>query len=79
MKLSGVYDCITLYALVYHTQPGSKVVELITHRFFNSEKKAWKWFHRKRQVSQYIEPEVVPVTGFGKLELEDKQAVCALR
>jgi hypothetical protein len=76
MKLSPVYVNLKLYALVYHTGPGSQEVELITNRFFKSEKKAWKWFHRKHQLVEFIEPEVVPVTGFNQLLLLEDQGVC---
>lgn len=67
--LSGVYGSIKLWALVYHTRPGSTEVELITNRFFKSKKKAMTWFNRKRVPSAYIEPEAVEVSGFGALAL----------
>lgn len=80
MNLSPVYNEMILYALVYHTQPGSSEVELITEKFFKSEEKAWKWFHKKHKMEHFIEPEAVPVTGFHRLQLhEDKSShgVCA--
>lgn len=69
LHLSGVYHNIRLWALVYHTQPSSKEVELITNRLFKSRKKAMQWFNRKRVPSAYIEPEAVEVSNLGSLSL----------
>jgi len=77
MKLSADYNKVTRYALVYHVQAGSDIVELITEKFFKSEKKAWKWFHRKHQLAEFLEPEVVAVTGFHLLQFQEDQGVCA--
>lgn len=67
MRFSDVYVRKSFWVLVYHVQPGSDVVELITQRFFDSEKKAWKWFHRKHMISEYVEPEAVMVDGLDQL------------
>lgn len=69
IHLSEVYAGLTLWALVYHTQPGSQEVELITHRLFKSKKKAWKWFLRKRKEADFIEPEAVEVSHLNRLVL----------
>jgi len=69
MQLSSIYTGIKLYALVYHIQLGSSDVELITTRFFESPKKAWKWFDKKHELVDFVEPECVGVSGFDSLRL----------
>jgi hypothetical protein len=69
MRLSNVYSGMQLWAMVYHTQPGSSEVELVAPRFFKSEKKAWRWFNRKYIIASFVEPEAVMVTGFSFLTL----------
>src|ERR1035441_10860372 len=59
MRLSNVYSGMQLWAMVYHTQPGSSEVELVAPRFFKSEKKAWRWFNRKYIIASFVEPEAV--------------------
>ena len=66
MYLSPVYKRV-FWALVYHTQPGSAEVELVTNKLFDSKKKALKWFARKRQATNFIQPEAIMVTGVDKL------------
>lgn len=73
MKLSSVYTNIVLWAMVYHTQPGSSEVELISNRFFKSKKKAWKWFNRDHAASDYVEPEAVEVSHFDRLTLHSER------
>lgn len=70
MRLSNAYSGMQLWAMVYHTQPGSEIVELVAPRFFKSEKKAWKWFNRKYIPESFVEPEAVRVSGFSLLGLE---------
>jgi hypothetical protein len=67
MHLSSVYTGMCLWALVYHTQPGSQEVELITNRFFRTEKKALKWFKRKKRAADFVEPEAVPFVGLSMI------------
>lgn len=69
IQLSDAYNHMTMWALVYHVQPGSTIVELITNRFFKSKKKAAKWLKRKTRDGQYVEPEAVEVSHFNRLVL----------
>jgi hypothetical protein len=73
--LSPVYKNLKLWALVYHTRPGSQEVELITNRLFKSKKKAMNWFNRKRVPSAYIEPEAIEISGFTLLSLGEHHKV----
>lgn len=66
MHLSPAYQK-NFWILVYHTQPGSLEVELITTKLFKSKAKAEKWFARKRKTSDFIQPETVMVSGLDKL------------
>lgn len=63
MHLSSIYrGPATMWAMVYHTQPGSDEVELVKDKFFLSKKKALKWFRRKHKPEHFIQPEAVKVT-----------------
>jgi hypothetical protein len=69
MKLSGAYDGMVVYAMVYHTQPGSEQVEFVSPRFFRTEKKAWKWFNKKFIPESFVEPECVEVSSLSFLSV----------
>jgi hypothetical protein len=69
MRLSNAYSGMQLWAMVYHTQPGSETVEFVAPKFFTSEKKAWKWFNRKYIPKSFVEPEAVLFSGFNLLTL----------
>lgn len=69
MRLSNIYSVRLRWALVYSIDTGSSMVEFITDRFFESEKKAWRWFHKRHKVEDFIEPKAVMVSGFHKLTI----------
>lgn len=59
MQLSSVYDNRYLWGMVYHIQPDSEVVEMISDRLFNTETEAWTWFHANHRIHHFIQPEAV--------------------
>jgi hypothetical protein len=70
MHLSNVYFNYPRYAIVYHTAPDSSEVEFVKLKFFKSEKKAWQWFNQHHSMDEFIQPEVVKVSGLNYLNLE---------
>ncbi len=69
MYLSQIYSK-EFWMLVYHTQPNSPEVELITNKFFDTREAATKWFYKNKKVKSYISPEVVKCIGLRQLELD---------
>jgi hypothetical protein len=64
MFIANLYANKSYWAMVYHTQPNSEEVEFVgvnSMKFFTSKKKAWKWFMRKHQLSDFIQPEAIEV------------------
>jgi hypothetical protein len=71
-KLSTFYTGWTLWAMVYHTQPGSSEVELFEPiRFFKTKEKAVRWFNKKFYAEDFVEPEAVEFSGFSHLTIKD--------
>jgi hypothetical protein len=67
MKLSNAYKGF-LYALVYDTGHDDEV-ELVSKCFFDEAGDAWTWFHKNYEVSDFINPRVVTVSGMNNLTL----------
>jgi hypothetical protein len=67
--LSSIYNARLRWALVYSIDPGSSTVEFVADRFFATEKKAWRWFHKHHKIENFIDPKAVMVSGFHKLTI----------
>lgn len=70
MHLSNVYENRSLWIMVYHIQPDSEVVEMVSDKIFTSETEAWVWFHDRYHVHDFIQPEVLQIKGLNHLALE---------
>lgn len=75
MRLSGIYPGMKLWAMVYHIDPRSELVEFVGvkgPKFFRSKAAAQRWFAKKFNEEDYIEPEAVEFTGFSQLKITEE-------
>lgn len=60
MHLSSIYTKWFKWGVVYHTQPDSEEVEMVSEGvLFDTEKEAWDWFHANYRIHHFIQPEAV--------------------
>jgi hypothetical protein len=73
--LSGIYPGAKFWAMVYHIDPGSEMVEFVGikgPKFFRTKQAAEAWFHKKHGHKDYIDAEAVEFTGFNDLKVSPK-------
>lgn len=70
MHLSGCYNGMSLWAMVYSTGPNDEEVEFVRPRFFKTKEEAQDWFDGKFKSKYFINPRPVEVMGFSHLQVK---------
>lgn len=61
MKLSEVYKNRVKWIMIYHVQPDSDIVEMVSDKVFDHQKDAWDWFLYNYRIHNFIQPEAVKI------------------